>query len=421
MKKLLPCLAALFFTQAHAAPWGVENARFFDNLAPEDRSLGVDSGYDQFIGPLGSYSKNEWSANCGPVWPNSYVCGSFKLTGGPENGQRYPWVRVLGYDRTGWCGASNETDIGNGWCRITIDSSNLPYTFLPSNPAIHVPNPYAGGSYYRVDNVIVEMIGNNISVDYKPGNDENTLRPKSPGWTLYLAIKTSSVAAGDTYDFNAAEVDPATLRVGPGMAQVLSTQAGDIDADGDTDYVFGFNTGATGIGCTLPGSVLANTATTITIAGRTYSGDPVAGRDSMTLIDCEEPVLIDVDPFNVTNIVRPNDNYNLTVAILGMRKAQGDPADLFPENYQYATYPYSFKVDSLRFGPAAVPKTGNPIITDIDGDNNSDMLVNFNVFNAGIACGDTQLEMTGLKNTNIVMIGVDNIVTTDCETGGCHP
>jgi hypothetical protein len=49
------------------------------------------------------------------------------------------------------------------------------------------------------------------------------------------------------------------------------------------------------------------------------------------------------------------------------------------------------------------------------------MLVNFNVYDAGIACGDTEVQLTGSKNSGIPIEAFDTIVTEDCETGSCHP
>jgi hypothetical protein len=124
-----------------------------------------------------------------------------------------------------------------------------------------------------------------------------------------------------------------------------------------------------------------------------------------------------VDPFNSVNTIRPNDSYNVTVAVLGMRVADGDAEDVTPgtdtaDDIDPAT---------LRFGPAETSNTGPPVITDIDGDTHDDMLVTFNAFDAGIACGDTELEVTGEKISGIPIKASDSIVTEDCDTGGCHP
>jgi hypothetical protein len=260
-----------------------------------------------------------------------------------------------------------------------------------------------------VDNVVIEQVWDNMAVDYAPTTSANTIRPKNPGWSIYVAIKTTSIAAGDAYDFNAAYVDPASLKLGANLAPVLNYQPSDIDGDGDTDYTYQFNTGATGVTCL---------DTRLTLTGKTYWGVPLAGSDTVVPIGCTETVLMDVDPFNATNTIRPNDNYNVTVAILGMRTTAGDAVNLYPESTTVAD---GVNRSSLKFGPAETPIVGTPLVSDVDGDGYTDLLANFNVFNAGIACGDTQVQLKGNKNSTLPIAAFDNIVTTDCETGGCHP
>ena len=125
---------------------------------------------------------------------------------------------------------------------------------------------------------------------------------------------------------------------------------------------------------------------------------------------------MDIDPFNSTNTIRPNDDYNVTVALLGMRVADGDAVDVTPGSGQAD----DIDVATLSFGPAGTGNNGTPIISDVNGDSYDDLLVTFNVYDAGIACGDTELEMTGEKISGIPVEATDSIVTEDCETG-CHP
>jgi hypothetical protein len=160
------------------------------------------------------------------------------------------------------------------------------------------------------------------------------------------------------------------------------------------------------------------------LAGRTYAGDPIVGFDNVYPINCEETIDIDVDPFNAVNTIRPDDDYNVVIALLGMRQASGDAIDFFPERVRTQNAVYSadgLDRATLRFGPAATPSVGDPIVTDIDGDSFADLLVNFNVFDAGIACEDTEIEISGAKNSGIPIEGLDSIVTEDCSTGSCHP
>jgi hypothetical protein len=355
----------------------------------------------------------QWSTS----WYDTYYGGdwtSFSLAASPldfASGQVAPWVRLRSIDYTpfpnsGAACYSTDVNLGNGFCRHSFVGNYWPW-HLTASTAV-VPGSYVNNRG-RVDNVVVEQIWENITVDYAPSTPNNTIRPKNPAESVYIVIKTTSIAAGDDYDINAAYIDPASLKLGANLAPVLNYQASDVDGDGDMDYTYEFNTGATGITCL---------DTRITLTGKTYYGVPMAGYDTVAPLGCTETIFMDVDPFNATNTIRPNDNYNVTVAILGMRTTSGDAVNLYPE---YNGIADGLDRTSLKFGPAATPLVGTPVLTDIDGDANTDLLVNFNVFNAGIACGDTQVQLKGNKISGIPIMAVDNIVTTDCETGGCHP
>ena len=353
-----------------------------------------------------SWSSLPYTTYCCTEWT------TFALESSPTNfasGKSAPWVRLQRFDYTplpssgGSC-APNQ-DLGNGFCRVSFVGNYWPWHLTGQGGQI--PGSYLNNRG-QIDNLVVEQIWDNMSIDFAPASTANAIWPKKPGWSISIAIKTTSIAAGDDYDFDAADVDPATLRVGKNLAQVLDYQSADIDGDGDIDFVYRFTTGATGVTCL---------DTNITVAGKTYAGAPIAGHDSIAPQGCTETISIDVDPFNAVNTIRPNDDYNVTVAIHGLRTAAGDPINLYPGQ----SYPDGVSNPSLKFGAAEAPIVGTPILTDIDGDANQDMLVNFNVYDAGIACGDTEVQLTGSKNSGIPIEAFDTIVTEDCETSSCHP
>ena len=391
------------------------NLTVFSYLDPGDIGLFASTSMQgnpeppQYEAELGGHDDNHWVSNtvyCIPPFCQD-IYGSFSFGAFPSASnydRRAPWVRVKSLEYTGPC-TTGDADIGGGWCRRTFVDSEFQFTGAPvSFPGTYIDNRGT------VDNIEIEQILENVKVDFDPWQTENTILPKNIGWTIYIEIETTSIADGDAYDFDAADVDPATLMTGPGLASVVDYGANDIDGDGDTDYIFKFVIGDTGVGC-LDHS--------ITISGRTYSGDPITGRDSITTAGCTEAVDIDVDPFNPVNTIRPNDDYNVTVAVLGMRVSAGDAIDLLVEGSYYNTD--VLDADTLRLGPAATPAVGTPIITDVDGDSFDDMLVNFNVFDAGIACDDTELEVVGNKKSGLPIKGIDAIVTEDCDTATCHP
>jgi hypothetical protein len=372
----------------------------------------VPNPYYDDLGAEGGYSDSSWqSQRTFPDYTGQSYYTEFKLAVFSSNGLLAPWVRVNSLELTGPC-TGGDTDIGGGWCRRTFASAEYQFTF--TGEPVDLSGTYVDNQGV-VDNIEIDQIWNNVVVDYSPWNTENKFHPKSPGWAIYIEIETTSIADGDPYDFNAADINPGTLKVGPGLAQFTQYQGNDIDGDGDTDYIFKFNIGDTGITCL---------DTSITIAGRTYSGAPIAGSDVIVTVGCEETVDIDVDPFNAVNTIRPNDDYNIIVALLGMRTSAGDAINLYPERERTFNAVYSANgVDreTLRLGPAETASIGTSIVTDIDGDSYDDLLVNFNVYDAGIACGDTELEMIGNMNSGLPIEGFDTIVTEDCSTGVCHP
>jgi len=410
-------LAAIAAWSGHALAQ-VETHTVFDNLHPSDVNLSIDCPpeYGGHGGPdedyFCSYDKDGWSS--GYVFPIPYYGEDWgELYLYPAGlGQETPWYKLRSYHYTASSCGSN-TDLGDGWCKRTISNPTWFYgSGIDGYDFYGNPIPpllaYIGAAREQVDNIVIDTISNNIEIDFDPWNAANTIRPKST-YLITIQVKTTSIADGDAYDFDASTVDPATLKVGPENAELAALPlSGDADGDGDTDITFGFQLADTGIDC-LDDSIM--------IAGQTYSGDPLAGHDVIVPVECEEPLEIDLDPFNDPNIVRPNDNYNMTIAILGMRIADGDSINFFPE---YDSSGFSLDRDTIRIGPAETTTFGSPIISDVNGDSHKDLLVNFNVFDAGIACGDTEIPLIGAMNNGLPVTAVDSIVTEDCDTG-CHP
>jgi hypothetical protein len=385
----------------------------FNDLHPDEVGFTPET---LFFGSLASEydgaTDQGWASPGFLDYTGTYVRGEFELKVTRQEyalGRLAPWVRVNSMEYTGPC-TSADTDIGGGWCRRSFPTAEYEFTGEPVDlTATYVDNEG------KVDNIRIDQIRENIVVDFYPADEENDILIKHPGWTTYIEIETTSTANGDDFDFDASTVDPASIKIGPGLAQIRFELATDTDGDGDTDYIYGFGIGDSGVTCL---------DSHITLAARTSGGAPIAGVDFINPIGCEENVEIDVDPFNSTNIIRPDDDYNVTVAIMGMRVVDGDAVDLYPERESNSNLAYSADgVDraTLRLGAAETPLVGSPIVLDINSDNHDDLLVSFNVFDAGIACTDTELELVGEKNSGIPIEGVDTIVTEGCTTSSCHP
>lgn len=115
-------------------------------------------------------------------------------------------------------------------------------------------------------------------IDIKPGSHPNSANPHSRG-VIPVAILTTSIAAGDTLDFDALLVDPLTVQFGPDGAMEAHGRGHvkDVDADGDLDLVLHFKTQQTGIAC---GNIEAS------LAGTTFAGEGIEGTDSIRTIGC---------------------------------------------------------------------------------------------------------------------------------------
>jgi hypothetical protein len=379
----------------------------FDNLVPEDFGFSSSCSIDPYnpygAGPC-NYDANSWSSGAVVDYAGILHWSDFALYATSSfDAEARPWVRITGHDYTANPCDSGDTDLGNNWCRK--DTSSAAFQLLPGS----ISGSYLDyGDSFSIDNLELEFIHSNIQIDYDPWNSANTVRPKD-AYFVTVGVKTLSVSDGDPIDFDATQIDPATVMLGPDRAPNNAIPLlQDIDGDGDLDRVFGFRVEDTGISCL---------DTSVTLVAKTLSGEPLADQDVILPIKCEEIIDIDFDPFNTSNTIRPNDDYNVTVALLGMQVANGDPVDVTPGTGG------ADDIDpaSLNFGPAGSSNTGTPVITDIDGDTHDDMLITFNAFDSGIACGDETLEVTGEKLSGIPIEASDTIVTEDCDTGGCHP
>lgn len=157
---------------------------------------------------------------------------------------------------------------------FTFDLANLPpFGPYPTNiiPFMNADN--ALDVYVQDDTGVDYMIltvthGCHVDIDIKPGSYPNSINPKSKG-LIPVAILT-------TRAFDAATVDPQTVRFGPKHAVPVRHSLEDVDGDGDIDMILHFRTEETGI---------AQGDTFATLTGKTYGGTFIAGTDSVRTVD----------------------------------------------------------------------------------------------------------------------------------------
>lgn len=110
-----------------------------------------------------------------------------------------------------------------------------------------------------------------VTIDIKPGNDPNSINPKSRG-VIPVAILTTDA-------FDATTVDGLTVRFGPDEAEPDHYALEDVDLDGDLDMMLQFRIQETGIECGDTEAILA---------GETGDGRKIKGADSIRTVGCKE-------------------------------------------------------------------------------------------------------------------------------------
>jgi len=111
-------------------------------------------------------------------------------------------------------------------------------------------------------------------------NGGASVNPDDTESVVPVAVLTSRVEDGDPVDFDALDVNPASVRFGPAAApdQDGVAETGDADGDGHDDASFSFLMFDTGLVCE---DVSAS------LTGETHGGGPIAGTAAITT-DCED-------------------------------------------------------------------------------------------------------------------------------------
>jgi probable HAF family extracellular repeat protein len=116
-----------------------------------------------------------------------------------------------------------------------------------------------------------------VTIDIQPWDATNAVQPSSDN-PISVAVLSTNVVDGEAANFDATQVNPASLNFGIGEASNIATPwVTDLDGDSDSDVLFSFSTQDTGIVCD---------DTEATLTGETYSAAPFTGTDFVTTTDC---------------------------------------------------------------------------------------------------------------------------------------
>ncbi|MGI9308265.1 MAG: purple acid phosphatase family protein [Gammaproteobacteria bacterium] len=116
-----------------------------------------------------------------------------------------------------------------------------------------------------------------VNIDVQPWDADNAVLPASSE-IIGVAIQGMSTGSGDPIDFDASQVDIATVTFAIGEAPNVAVPWM-MDFDGDTleDLLLGFQTMDTGIVCN---------DTDVEVFGETFGGEEFTGTDSIATLDC---------------------------------------------------------------------------------------------------------------------------------------
>jgi hypothetical protein len=150
-----------------------------------------------------------------------------------------------------------------------------------------------------------------------------------------------------------------------------------------------------------------------------FDCDPCSGQYNQLTVDninvsaVPIPAEVDIDPWKAENEVRPTEDYLITTAVNSTSITAGDEVDLDATQVDPST---------LRFGQGEAPNVVVvPIVRDMDGDSDIDVVFGFRMPDTGIQCGDTEATLIGETYSGEAFTGTDSITTVECDTGGCHP
>jgi hypothetical protein len=221
----------------------------------------VDAGSDQTIGLTEAAVLDGAGSDDGLPNPPATTTWSWSVVSGPGT--------VTFADSNAQDTTATFTDAGIYVLRLTGDDSELQAS----------------------DDMQVTVTVTMVDIDIDPSSAENIVHPHHNGDPQVLGglndvvsvvVLGSSTAVGDSIDFVATNIDPASVRFGPALGGIMPASTPDFstdyDSDGLIDAKFDFLMGDTGIACT---------DVTATLEGELTGGvEAFKGTDSINTQDC---------------------------------------------------------------------------------------------------------------------------------------
>ncbi|MGI9289671.1 MAG: hypothetical protein ACR2QG_00180 [Gammaproteobacteria bacterium] len=167
---------------------------------------------------------------------------------------------------------------------LGVDLSELPPTLITlinsAPPVIYDVYPTIDSAGFDLDAVGV-INANPIPaiVDIDPFSETNDVDPDSTA-NITVAMISTQIDNGEPIDFDATTIDTSSLRFGVNQALVVTgPYENDLDADGDLDMLYQFQTQDTGIACEDTEAMLT---------GTTGGNEPLEAIDFITTPSCPD-------------------------------------------------------------------------------------------------------------------------------------
>jgi hypothetical protein len=229
--------------------------------------------------------------------------------------------------------------------------------------AVSAPTDHYGDgvAYIFVDTATMDETS--VDIDIKPNSDKNVINPRS--------TKKTWVAVLSSEHFDALQVDPETVRFGPGGAVPDRQRVLDTNEDGFPDLKLRFAIPDLGLTCEVG---------EMTLTGSTYAGDRIVGTDWVQPKGCSPTAtLINAEAFPARG---PEGTVDLTQGsfyVVLMSRDGFDPKDIDPA---------SVVLDDF----SAVPRAYN--YRDKNWDGVPDLRLRYKTKDVPLTCGEMEITVT---------------------------
>ncbi len=233
------------------------------------------------------------------------------------------------------------------------------------------------------DRLYVYEIGREIAIDVIPGNPHNALN-------LQTQERFWVAAVSDT-DFDALQIDPDSVRLGPNDAASDAHRVRNVNADGLPDLELRFQTEAVDLSCGQG---------TLTLTGLTYSGGSVRGEDLIEVrgcIDAEIRITVKAPPFSSDRGLVSLSDRSLYVVLMS----------------QEGFDPGTVDTASIRLADTGAAPRGINLV-DRNGDGVLDLRLRYRLSDVSLSCGDLNIWVSGMTSAGTTFSGLLALSVSGC-------